>query len=346
MKKNCVIIALIFICSVTNAGGTKGVLNSWVEDWPTNPISVICPWAVGGVVDTVNRTLATYGEKIFKQPIVATNDFVRNEAISVSENFLKTVTPLLGDGGNVALTNYLDTKANEPVFIIGSENAFAITPNVRSERPVSFDYNDFEPVISLCSAVFVMTANARLNIVDLESLKAYGQGKTLMVAVGGTNSIEYFMLKQLSKELGLKLQVVAYNGANLALNALMKGEVDLAVSHQSQAKQGVETGIITPVVLFDEKGSDEGVYAGVKGVGEYGYTAYCKNRSFLMARKGTNAAIIQKVYDGYKDILAQEEIKQLYKSMMIEIEPLDAIEINKHLAEVRTMVKTHLNSDK
>lgn len=346
MKKNCVIIALIFICSVTNAGGTEGVLNSWVEEWPTKPISVICPWAVGGVVDTVNRTLATYGEKIFKQPIVATNDFVRNEAISVSENFLKTVTPLLGDGGNVALTNYLDTKANEPVFIIGSENAFAITPNVRSERPVSFDYNDFEPVISLCSAVFVMTANARLNIVDLESLKAYGQGKTLMVAVGGTNSIEYFMLKQLSKELGLKLQVVAYNGANLALNALMKGEVDLAVSHQSQAKQGVETGIITPVVLFDEKGSDEGVYAGVKGVGEYGYTAYCKNRSFLMARKGTNAAIIQKVYDGYKEILAQEEIKQLYKSMMIEIEPLDAIAINKHLAEVRTMVKTHLNSDK
>ncbi|MEE0132934.1 MAG: tripartite tricarboxylate transporter substrate-binding protein [Treponema sp.] len=342
MKKIFMFVAIAFICSVTNAGGTKGILNSWVEDWPTQPITVICPWAVGGVVDTVNRTLAAYGEKIFKQPIVATNDFVRNEAISVSENFLKTVTPLLGDGGNVALTNYLDTKANEPVFIIGSENAFAITPNVHTERPVSFDYNDFEPVISLCSAVFVMTANARLNIVDLESLKAYGQGKTLMVAVGGTNSIEYFMLKQLSEELGLKLQVVAYNGANLALNALMKGEVDLAVSHQSQAKQGVETGIITPVVLFDEKGSDEGVYAGVKGVGEYGYTAYCKNRSFLMARKGTNAAIIQKVYDGYKEILAQEEIKQLYKSMMIEIEPLDAIEINKHLTEVQAMVKAHL----
>ena len=94
--------------------------------------------------------------------------------------------------------------------------------------------------------------------------------------------------------------------------------------------------------LFCRVGSDEGVYAGVMGVGEYGYTAYCKNRSFLMARKGTNAAIIQKVYDGYKEILAQEEIKQLYKSMMIEIEPLDAIEITKHLTEVQAMVKAHL----
>ncbi len=342
MKKNCVIIALIFICSVTNAGGTKGTLNSWVDDWPTEPISVICPWAIGGVVDIVNRALAAYGEEVFNQPIVATNDFIRNGAISISDNFLQAVTPLLGDGGNVAFSNYLDIKANEPVFIIGSENAFAVAPSLRTERPVPFDYHDFEPVISLCSAVFVMTANARLNIVDLESLKAYGQNEPLMVAVGGTSSIEYFMLKQLSVELGLKLEVVAYNGANLALAALMKGEVDLAVSHQSQAKQGVETGVITPVVLFDEKGSDEGTYAGVKGVGEYGYTAYCKNRSFLMARKGTNAAIIQKVYEGYKEILAQEEIKQLYKNMMIEIEPLDSIEITRHLAEVQAMVKTHL----
>lgn len=342
MKKNCVIIALIFICSVTNAGGTKGILNSWVDDWPTEPISVICPWAIGGVVDIVNRALAAYGEEVFNQPIVATNDFIRNGAISVSDNFLQAVTPLLGDGGNVAFGNYLDTKANEPVFIIGSENAFAVTPHTRTSRPLPFEYNDFEPVISLCSAVFVMTANARLNIVDLESLRAYGKGKTLIVAVGGTSSIEYFMLKQLFEELGLKLEIVAYNGANLAVNALMKGEVDLAVSHQSQAKHGVETGIITPVVLFDEKGSDEGVYAGVRGVGEYGYTAYCKNRSFLMARKGTNAAVIQKVYEGYKKILAQEDIQQLYKNMMIEIEPLDAIAIRKHLTEVQTMVKSHL----
>ena len=342
MKKNCVIIALIFICSVTNAGGTKGILNSWVDDWPTEPISVICPWAIGGVVDIVNRALAAYGEEVFNQPIVATNDFIRQGAISVSDNFLQAVTPLLGDGGNVAFGNYLDTKANEPVFIIGSENAFAVTPHTRTSRPLPFEYNDFEPVISLCSAVFVMTANARLNIVDLESLRAYGKGKTLIVAVGGTSSIEYFMLKQLFEELGLKLEIVAYNGANLAVNALMKGEVDLAVSHQSQAKHGVETGIITPVVLFDEKGSDEGVYAGVRGVGEYGYTAYCKNRSFLMARKGTNAAVIQKVYEGYKKILDQEDIQQLYKNMMIEIEPLDAIAIRKHLTEVQTMVKSHL----
>ena len=342
MKKIFMFVAIAFICSVTNTGGTKGILNSWVEDWPTQPITVICPWAVGGVVDTVNRALAAYGEEVFNQPIVATNDFIRKGAISVSDNFLQAVTPLLGDGGNVAFSNYLDTKANEPVFIIGSENAFAVTPNIRTNRPLPFEYNDFEPVISLCSAVFVMTANARLNIVDLESLRAYGKGKTLLVAVGGTSSIEYFMLKQLFEELGLKLEVVAYNGANLAVNALMKGEVDLAVSHQSQAKHGVETGIITPVVLFDEKGSDEGVFAGVKGVGEYGYTAYCKNRSFLMARKGTNAAVIQKVYEGYKKILAQEDIQQLYKNMMIEIEPLDAIEIRNHLTEVQTMVKSHL----
>lgn len=342
MKKNSTIIALIMVCSLSFAGGTKGFFPPWIDKWPSEPITVVCPWAVGGVVDMVNRKLASYGQEVFGQPVVATNDFVRDEAISMSDSFLQALLPILGDGGNVAFINYLNTKANDPNFIIGSENAFAIAPNLKNGRALPFSYQDFEPVISLCSAVFVLTASSKLDIADLESLKAYGQEKKLSVAVGGTTSIENFMVRQLMNELGLNLEVIAYNSANLALEALAKEEVHLAVSHQSQAKARVMEGSITPVVLFDEKGSDKGVFAGVKGVGEYGYTAYCKNRSFLLARKGTDPAIIKKMFDGYKTILAQESVKEWYDSMMIEVEPLDAAAINKHLAAVQALVNAHL----
>lgn len=340
MKKFCGFVVFILLGTICLAGGSKNTVA--LEEWPGQPLTVTCPWAINGVVDIINRAMANYGEEVFGQPIIATNDFMRDGSISISDNFLQSLSSMLGDGGNIALTNYLKNKANDPNLIIGSENAFAVTPNLRNVQEQDFDYNDFEPIINLCSAIFVLTADARLNITDLESLKAYARGKTLLVAVGGSTSIESFMVRSLFKELGLSMKIVSYNGANLALQALINGEVHLAISHKSQAKTGVEDGIITPVVLFDDTGTDEGVFAGTKGVGEYGYTAYCKNRSFLMARKGTDPAIIKKIYEGYKAILEKDEIKDLFNNMMLEIDPLDAPAIDQHLSQVRAMVKANL----
>lgn len=340
VKKIFIFVLVMFLCVTSFAGGNKKKIS--LEKWQGQPLTVVCPWAINGVVDIINRSLAVYGEETFGQQIIATNDFIREGAISISDDFLLTMSSMLGDGGNTALTNYLKTKANTPHLIIGSENAFAVTPNMRNVKAPAFSYNDFEPIINLCSATFVMTAASELNITDLESLKAYGKGKNLLVAVGGSTSIESFMVRSLFKELGLDMTVVAYNGANLALEALINKEVHLAISHQSQAKIGIEDGIITPVVLFDEKGSTEGVFAGTKGIGEYGYTTYCKNRSFLMARKGTDADILQKIYEGYKRILEKDEVKTLFKEMMLEIEPLTAEEIDRHIATVSAMVKTNM----
>ena len=340
MKKFCGFVVFILLGAICFAGGSKNAIT--VEEWPGQPLTVTCPWAINGVVDIVNRALANYGEEIFGYPIIATNDFIRDGSISISDNFLQNMSSMLGDGGNIALTNYLKHQANASNLIIGSENAFAVTPNLRDAKEQDFDYNDFEPIINLCSAIFVLTADARLNITDLESLKSYAKGKTLLVAVGGSTSIESFMVRRLFKELGLSMKIVAYNGANLALQALINEEVHLAISHKTQAKTGVEEGIITPVVLFDDTGADEGVFAGTKGVGEYGYTAYCKNRSFLMARKGTDPAIIKKIYQGYKTILEKDEIKDLFTNLMLEIDPIDSTAIDKHISQVRAMVKANL----
>lgn len=61
-----------------------------------------------------------------------------------------------------------------------------------------------------------------------------------------------------------------------------------------------------------------------------------------MARKGTDPAIIKRIYEGYKAILEKEEIKELFNSLMLEIEPLDSAAIDSHIDQVRAMVKVNL----
>ncbi len=314
------LLILVFVIEGVSANGQSDSVN--VEDWPENPVTVICPWAVGGVADMVNRKAATFGEEYLGVPILATNE--------------------LGAGGNVALTNYLKNGPNSENLIFGGEGAFSIAPNLDGSDAIRFTYDDYEPVINLYSSIFVLTADVSLGIQDLDSLKEYGKGKKVKVAVNGIAGSEAFLAKALFKELGVELELVSYNGANLALDAAAKGETSFAISHQSQAKGSVEGGILTPVVMFDQEGVNNAIFKNVKGVGEYGYNTYFRNRCFIMARKGTDPQVISKVKNAYLTILNEPEIIDFYKSLMIEIDPLDQTAMDKHVSDVADIVKNNL----
>ena len=148
MKKIFIFVLVMFLCVTSFADGNKKKIS--LEKWQGQPLTVICPWAINGVVDIVNRSLAVYGEEVFEQKIIATNDFIQEGTVSISDDFLATMSSMLGDGGNIALSNYLKKKANEPHLIIGSENAFAVTPNVRNAKEQSFNYNYQFMFCNLC----------------------------------------------------------------------------------------------------------------------------------------------------------------------------------------------------
>lgn len=320
MKKTVLVLLVALISFGTLFAAAQAEVN--VDAWPKEAITVICPWAVGGVADIVNRKTAIYGVEVLGKPVLATNE--------------------LGAGGNVALTNFLKNSANSYNLIFGGEGAFSIAPNVDGSDAIQFTYADFEPIVNLYSSIFVLTSGSKLNIKDLDALKAYGKGKKLKIAVNGMAGSEAFLAKALAKDLGITMELVSYNGANLALDAASKGETDFAISHQSQAKGSVEAGILNPVVVFDEKGVNNEVYKNVKGVGEYGSTAFFRNRCFILARKGTDQKIIDKVRNAYLTILQKPEVVDFYKSMMIEIDPMDSASIDKHVTSVATIVKANL----
>jgi tripartite-type tricarboxylate transporter receptor subunit TctC len=320
--KKVLTVLLVCLLSASILGAAGQQESTSVENWPDEAVTVICPWAVGGVADVVNRKTATYGVEVLGQPILAANE--------------------LGAGGNVALTNYLKNKPNSTNLIFGGEGAFSIAPNIDGSSALQFSWDDYEPIINLYSAIFVMTADADLGISDLDSLVEYGEGKRLKIAVNGTAGSEAFLAKALFGELGIDYELVSYNGANLALDAAAKGETSFAISHQSQAKGSVEGGILNPVVVFDEDGVDNDVFKDVKGVGEYGYDAYFRNRCFILARTGTDPAVVEKVRSAYLEILDKPEIQEFYDTLMIEVDPMDMAEFDEHVESVSEIVKANL----
>jgi len=94
-------------------------------------------------------------------------------------------------------------------------------------------------------------------------------------------------------------------------------------------------------VVFDEKGVNNEVFKNVKGVGEYGYTAYFRNRCFILARKGTDQKVVDKVRNAYLTILAKPEMIDFLATMMIEVDPMDKASMDKHVTSVAAIVKAN-----
>ncbi|MEE1035470.1 MAG: hypothetical protein U0L15_00015, partial [Oscillospiraceae bacterium] len=253
------------------------------ESW-----KVTCPWAPSGVASMVSQKAAA------KSP-------------EYSESINLVAEAIKGDAATVN-TWIADTEANDPELVFVGEGLLSIT-EILDPAKMQFGYEDFVFVENLYSSVFVLSADATLNINSIADLEAYVKdGNSISVAVNGATGSEAFLAAALFGSMGAgdQLKLTPYQSAAEAAQAVAKGETNFAVSHQSQILETYQQGGVTIPCAFDEAAIANGPFAGVEGVGAAGYP-YFRNRCFVMARQGTDAAKVAELKDLYGKILADAE---------------------------------------
>ena len=288
------------------------------ESW-----KVTCPWAPSGVASMVSQKAAA-------------------KSTQYSDNITLVADAVKGDAATVN-TWVAGTDANDTELVFVGEGLLSIT-NIIDPAKMQFDYDDFAFVENLYSSIFVLSADAELNIKSIEDLKAYvAQGEEISVAVNGATSSEAFLAASLFGSMGVgdKLKLTPYQSAAEAAQAVAKGETAFAVSHQSQILETYQQGGVSIVCAFDEKAIEDGPFAGVEGVGEYGYP-YFRNRCFVMARKGTDAEKVNALKELYDNILNDEEVSTwLNETMLLEVDPMSASDVEEHIQNVKDIVNEY-----
>ena len=285
--------------------------------------TVTCPWAPSGVAAMVNQKAASL-------------------STTYSQDYVLVANAEKGDTATINswLTKY--TEADPQMCFIG-EGMFGITAILDPER-MNFTYDDFEYVENLYSSVFVLSADSNLNIQDLAGLKAYVEaGNTVSVAVNGATGSEAFLAAALFGSMGAgdQLKLTPYQSAAEAAQAVAKGETNFAVSHQSQILETFQQGGVTVVCAFDEDAIQSGPFAGVEGVGAAGYP-YFRNRCFILARKGTDAAKVAELKILYDSILADKEVADwLNDTMLLEVDTMTEADVQAHIDNVKSIVNEY-----
>lgn len=314
MKKRIVSLVLATVMAFAMLTGCSAKKESW---------KVTCPWAPSGVAAMVSQKAAAKSTD-YSDKITLVAEAVKGDAATVN-------------------TWVASTKANDKELVFAGEGLFAIT-EILDPAKLQFSYEDFVFVENLYSSVFVLSADSNLNIQDLADLKAYVEaGNTVSVAVNGATGSEAFLAAALFGSMGAgdQLKLTPYQSAAEAAQAVAKGETNFAVSHQSQILETFQQGGVTVVCAFDEDAIQSGPFAGVEGVGAAGYP-YFRNRCFVLARKGTDAAKVTELKTLYDSILADKEVADwLNDTMLLEVDTMTEADVQAHIDNVKSIVNEY-----
>ena len=314
MKKRIVSLVLATVMAFAMLTGCSAKKESW---------KVTCPWAPSGVAAMVSQKAAA-------------------KSTDYSDKITLVAEAIKGDAATVN-TWVASTKANDKELVFAGEGLFAIT-EILDPAKLQFSYEDFVFVENLYSSVFVLSADSNLNIQNLADLKAYVEaGNTISVAVNGATGSEAFLAAALFGSMGAgdQLKLTPYQSAAEAAQAVAKGETNFAVSHQSQILETFQQGGVTVVCAFDEDAIQSGPFAGVEGVGAAGYP-YFRNRCFILARKGTDAAKVAELKNLYDSILADKEVADwLNDTMLLEVDTMTEADVQAHIDNVKSIVNEY-----
>ncbi len=289
----------------------------------TETWTVTCPWAPSGVAAMVSQKAASLSTT-YSEDIILVADAIKGDAATVN-------------------SWVAETKANDPELVFAGEGLFSIT-SIIDPAKMQFTYDDFEFVENLYSSVFVMSADAELGITNMDELKAYMEaGNEITVAANGATGSEAFLAAALFGAMGYgeQMEIVAYSSAAEAAQAVARGETTFAVSHQSQILETYQQNGVTIVCAFDGEDITDGPFAGVEGVGKYGYPHF-RNRCLILARKGTDAEKVAALKELYDQILADESVTSWFAdTMLIEVDTLTDEQVQEHITNVQNIVNEY-----
>lgn len=284
---------------------------------------VTCPWAPSGVAAMVSTKAAEMSAK-------------KSETINLVAEAIK------GDAATVN-TWVAETDADDKELVFVGEGLLSIT-SIIDPAKMQFGYEDFVFVENLYSSVFVLSADATLNINSVADLEAYvAAGNVISVAVNGATGSEAFLAAALFGSMGAgdNLKLTPYQSAAEAAQAVSKGETAFAVSHQSQILEAYTQGGVTIPCAFDESAIQNGPFAGVEGVGEHGYP-YFRNRCFVMARAGADEQEVAELKALYGEILNDAEVASwLNETMLLEVDTMSVADVEAHIENVKSIVNEY-----
>jgi tripartite-type tricarboxylate transporter receptor subunit TctC len=215
-------LSLLFLAAVPQARA---------QEWPTRPVTMVVPFAPGGVYDTLGRVYAAALSPRLGQQVVVEN--------------------VPGAGGMTGATRVARADPDGYQLLFGGES-----PNTQVQlmhkAPPYDGARDFAPVALVAEQPLILTVRSGIPAATLHDFVAYAKANQAKMQYGspGTGSGSHLACALFNVAVNISVTHVPYRGLGPAMQDLLAGRIDyLCPSITTAMAQLTAHQIQAPVVL-------------------------------------------------------------------------------------------------
>jgi tripartite-type tricarboxylate transporter receptor subunit TctC len=183
---------------------------AWAQPYPNKPVRLVLPYAPGGIIDYVGRTLAQHLSEPLGQPVVAENR---------------------PGAGGIAGTDTVARSAPDGYTLVIMDPAIVINPTLQPSIPYDL-FKQLQTVSIVSSSPEVVVVTPQLPIKTFAELITYGKANPgkLNFASAGVGTTPHLAAELFKQRTGIDATHVPYRGIGASYTDLMSGKVQFAFS--------------------------------------------------------------------------------------------------------------------
>ncbi len=268
------------------------------DSYPSQPITLVNPYAAGGPADVLGRALARELEKQLGKTVI-----VENKA---------------GGGAAIGASFVARAKPDGYTLLLGTSAAHVVTP-LMQQTPYD-GIKDFAFVSIVANQPNMLVVRPTLKAENIEQLIAMARKEPgrINYASAGPGSSPHLGAELFRERSGVDIVHIPYSGAAPAINDLVGGQVDMAVLNLAASLPFIRSGRLKALAYANDKRSpllpDVPTLAesGVKGAESASWYS-------LAAPKGTPPEVLQRLNDAVAKVNANPEYAKLMQAQGVDL---------------------------
>lgn len=285
-------------------------------EFPTKPVTLICPWTPGGATDVFFRVFAESSSKYLGQPVVVENK--------------------PGGGGTVGPAAMAATAKPD-----GYTVAQISLPVFRYQHMMKVDYDalkDFTYIIGLTGYIFGVVVKADAPWKTFDELIAFAKANPGKIMYGspGSGTTQNITMERIALAKGIKWTHVPMKGTGENMPALLGGHINVAADSTGFAPY-VDSGEMRLLVTFGQERTKK--WPNVPTLKELGINVVADSPFGLAGPKGMDPAVVKKLHDAFKKALDDPETNKI-------LNKLDMVYLYKNTEEYNKQVRALFEEEK
>ena len=287
-------IATVLFC-------TTGASPALSADYPTRPIKVVVPYAVGGSTDILARVISEHLTKRIGQPVIVENK--------------------PGGAEQIAITSVTKAAPDGYTLLLSTLSGLAVNPGLYGPRLKYDSQKDLVPIVLAATVPSAVVVHPSVPVRDMKELAAYLKSNAGKVsyASAGAGTPSHLGMEYYKKTNRVDPEHVPYKGGAPALQEVMGGQTQLMMALVPEAMPLVKSGRLRALAVTTTKRLP--AYPDLPTVAESGGSDFDMTFWYaFVAPAGTPADIVTRLNKEINTILGEKAVRAKLDEMSLDVE--------------------------